>query len=111
MIAPPLTNGTILPTDLIMYGGHAYGGGVGLNPVRRLTITFSYAKAFSDTVSGGIGSNNNSESIVGRLQYQFRQMLFIGGYSKFVHGFSASGTPPSQLNSFYVGVQRWFNFF
>jgi len=111
VIAPPLTNGTILPTDLIMYGGHAYGGGVGLNPVRRLTITFSYAKAFSDTVSGGIGSNNNSESIVGRLQYQFRQMFFIGGYSKFVQGFSASGTPPSQLNSFYVGVQRWFNFF
>jgi len=111
VVAPPINNGTILPTDMILYGGHAYGGGVGLNPVRRLTITFSYAKAFSDTTSGGVGSHNNSESVVGRLQYQFRQMFFIGGYSKFVQGFSASGTPPSQLNSFYVGVQRWFNFF
>jgi hypothetical protein len=111
VIAPPLTNGTILPTNLIMYGGHAYGGGMGMNPVRRLTITLSYAKAFSDTNSGGVGSHNNSENVVGRLQYQFRQMFFDAGYSKFVQGFSASGLPPSQLNSFYVGVQRWFNFF
>ena len=112
VIAPPLTNnGTILPTDLILYGGHAYGGGIGMNPLKRLTFTFSYAKAFSDTTTSGVGSHNDSESVVARLQYQFRQMFFNAGYSKFVQGFSASGTPPSQLNSFYVGVQRWFNFF
>ena len=108
----PLSGGTSpLPTDLILYGGHAYGGGIGINPYKRLTITFSYARAFSDTVSNNVGSQNNSENVFGRVQYQFRQMFFTGGYSRFVQGFSASGTAPAQLNSFYVGVQRWFNFF
>ncbi|HKI13084.1 MAG TPA: hypothetical protein VKA02_13275 [Candidatus Acidoferrum sp.] len=112
VITPPLSGGTTpLPTDLILYGGHAYGGGVGINPYKRLTITASYARAFSDTVSNSVGSQNNSENVFGRVQYQYRQMFFTGGYSRFVQGFSASGTAPAQLNSFYVGVQRWFNFF
>jgi hypothetical protein len=112
VITPPLSGGTTpLPTDLILYGGHAYGGGIGINPYKRLTITFSYARAFSDTVSNSIGSQNNSENVFGRVQYQYRQMFFTGGYSRFIQGFSASGTAPAQLNSFYVGVQRWFNFF
>jgi hypothetical protein len=111
VIPTPLPGGTPLPTDLILYGGHAYGGGIGINPYKRLTFTFSYARAFSDTVSNTVGSHNNSENVLGRLQYQYRQMFFTGGYSRFVQGFSASGAAPAQLNSFYVGVQRWFNFF
>lgn len=111
VVPTPLPGGTPLPTDLILYGGHAYGGGIGINPYKRLTITASYARAFSDTVSNSVGSHNNSENVVGRIQYQYRQMFFTGGYSRFVQGFSASGTAPAQLNSFYVGVQRWFNFF
>jgi len=108
---PPLGGTTPLPTELILYGGHAYGGGIGINPYKRLTITASYARAFSDTVSDSVGSQNNSENVFGRVQYQYRQMFITGGYSRFIQGFSASGTAPAQLNSFYVGVQRWFNFF
>ena len=58
-----------------------------------------------------MGSHNNTESIVARLQYQYRQMWFTAGYSKFVQGFSASGIPAANINSYYFGVQRWFNFF
>ena len=111
VVTSPLAGESPLPTDLILYGGHAYGGGIGINPYKRLTITFSYARAFSDTVSNSVGSQNNSENVFGRVQYQFRQMFLNAGYSRFVQGFSASGTTPAQLNSFYVGVQRWFNFF
>jgi hypothetical protein len=111
VVTSPLAGESPLPTDLILYGGHAYGGGLGINPYKRLTITFSYARAFSDTVSNSVGSHNNSENVFGRVQYQFRQMFFNAGYSRFVQGFSASGLAPAQLNSFYVGVQRWFNFF
>jgi hypothetical protein len=111
VVTTPLAGESPLPTNLILYGGHAYGGGIGINPYKRLTITFSYARAFSDTVSNSVGSQNNSENVFGRVQYQFRQMFFNAGYSRFVQGFSASGTVPAQLNSFYVGVERWFNFF
>ncbi len=111
VVTNPLAGQSPLPTDLILYGGHAYGGGLGINPYKRLTITFSYSRSFSNTVSNSVGSQNNSENVFGRVQYQFRQMFFNAGYSRFVQGFSASGTAPAQLNSYYVGVERWFNFF
>jgi hypothetical protein len=28
-----------------------------------------------------------------------------------MQGFTAAGTPPSQVSSFSIGVSRWFNFF
>jgi hypothetical protein len=34
-----------------------------------------------------------------------------GGYTRLVQGFSASGTAPASVSSFYIGVYRWFNFF
>ncbi len=101
----------ILPVNLVAYGGHSYGGGIGLSPLRRLTITASYSKAFSNTNSQMTNSNNESESVTVRLQWQLRQLSFNAGYSKFVQGFSASGLPPSDLNTVYAGVSRWFNFF
>ena len=107
----PIQNPLPLPSDIIMYGGHSYGGGVGFNPFKRFTASASFSRAFSDTLNGTLGSHNNSESAVVRLQYQFRQMWFTAGYSKFVQGFSASSSAPADVNSYYFGVQRWFNFF
>jgi len=112
VITPPLSGGTTpLPTDLILYGGHAYGGGIGINPYKRLTITFSYARAFSDTVSNSIGSQKQFGECVWPRTISVPADVLHGGYSRFIQGFSASGTAPAQLNSFYVGVHRWFNFF
>jgi len=111
LVPNPLPNPILLPAELVFYGGHSYGGGVGVNPFKRFTASASYSRAFSDTMNGTMGSHNNTESIVVRLQYQYRQMWFTAGYSKFVQGFSASGIPPANINSYYFGVQRWFNFF
>lgn len=111
VVQPPITNPAPLPIDLIMYGGHGYSGGLGINPTKRLTITASYSRAVSDTTSNGTDSHNLSESAVARAQYQFRQLWFNAGYTRFIQGFSASSTLPARLNSFYFGVQRWFNFF
>jgi hypothetical protein len=110
-VPTPIPNSIPLPSDLILYGGHSYGVGLGLNPTKHFTATASYSRAFSNTMNMAVGSDNNSENAVVRLQYQFRQMWFTAGYSKFVQGFSASGTPPADINSYYFGVQRWFNFF
>jgi len=110
-IPVPLPTLTPLPTNLILYGGHSYGLGVGLNPLKRLTFTASYSRAFSDTQTDTTPSNNQTKSVVARLQYQYRQMWFTAGYSQFMQGFSASPTPPAQLNSYFFGVQRWFNLF
>lgn len=107
----PIQNPLPLPSDIILYGGHSYGGGLGVNPTKHFTASASFSRAFSDTLNGTLGSHNNTENAVVRLQYQFRQMWFTAGYSKFVQGFSASSSAPADVNSFYFGVQRWFNFF
>jgi len=101
----------ILPTDLVFYGGHAYGIGIGSNPIRRLILTASYSRSFSNTLSGTTGSENRGLSFLARVQYHFRQLDANAGYSKFEQGFSASGLPPSMVASYYFGISRWFNFF
>jgi hypothetical protein len=111
LVPTPLPNPIPLPTDIIVYGGHSYGGGLGLNPFKRFTASASFSRAFSDTLNGTLGSHNNTENAVVHLQYQFRQMWFTAGYSKFTQGFSASSTAPAEVNTYFFGVQRWFNFF
>jgi hypothetical protein len=111
LVPTPLPNPVPLPLDTVFYHTHSYGGGVGFNPLKRFTASASFSRAFSDTLHTTLGSNNSTESAVVRLQYQFRQMWFTAGYSKFIQGFSASNTPPADISSYYFGVQRWFNFF
>jgi len=111
LIAAPIPS-PVLPSNLlILYGGKSYAFGLGSNPLRRLTLTASFAKATSNTDLGGIGSWNNTEQINTLFQYQFRKMYLTGGYSRLLQGFSASGTPPANVSSFFIGVSRWFNFF
>jgi hypothetical protein len=110
LVSTPL-GPVLVPTDLIFYGGHAYGIGIGSNPVRRLQLTASYSRSFSNTLSGTTGSNNMNESLNARVSYNFRQLALNAGYSKFVQGFSASGLPPDMVGSYYFGISRWFNFF
>jgi hypothetical protein len=110
LVSSPLAP-VLVPTDLIFYGGHGYGIGIGSNPVRRLALTASYARSFSNTLAGTIGSENSNESLNARIDYHFRQLSVNAGYSKFVQGFSASGLPPSMVGAYYFGISRWFNFF
>jgi len=111
LVPTPIPNPIPFPADIILYGGHSYGVGLGLNPTRHLTATASYARAFSNTQNVAVGSNNSSENAFLRVEYHFRQMWFTAGYSKFVQGFSTSNTAPANINTYYFGVQRWFNFF
>jgi len=99
------------PDDLILYGGKSYSFGLSSNPMRRLTIAATYAKAYGNTNVLGVLSSNNTEQINTLFQYQFRKMYLTGGYSKLDQGFSVSGTPPEKISTFYIGVSRWFNFF
>lgn len=108
----PVNLSPILPQDLItLYGGTGYGMSLASSPVRRMTISASYAKSSSNTSTAGIGSANQFQSMNTQIQYQFRKMYFTGGYAHLSQGFSVSGLPPASVSSFYIGVSRWFNFF
>jgi len=108
----PVPVSVVTPGAVILYGGRSYSFGFGSTPMRGLTISASYSKAFSNTAADGLSSsNNNNEQLNARIQYLVRKIYFQAGYIKLVQGFSAVGGPPASVSSFYFGLSRWFNFF
>ena len=111
LVPTPVPLPIVTPSSVILYGGHSYSFGLGSSPFRRLTISASYSKSLSDTLSDLSASNNRSEILTTRVQYLYRQLYFQAGYSRLIQGFSLVGGPPTMLGSYYIGVSRWFNFF
>jgi hypothetical protein len=102
----------ILPSDLVsLFGGNSYSFGVSSTPLKRLIMSASYAKSTSNTTSDAVASTNLNSQYNVLVQYQFRKMSFNSGFARLDQGFSASGTTPQIINSFYIGASRWFNFF
>jgi hypothetical protein len=97
--------------DLILYNGKSYGGGISGTPLRHLTISGSFSRALSDTMSQAVDSRNNTEIFNAQMQYHLRRIGVLAGFTRFTQGISAAGTPPATANSFFVGVTRWFDFF
>jgi len=95
----------------VLYNGRSYSAGLGANPIRGLTLTAMFSKALSATESNSTTSNNNNENLNFLMTYNVRKLSFMAGYGRLVQGFSVSGTPPTMVGSFYVGISRWFNFF
>ena len=101
-----------LPSDLVsLFGGKSYSIGLSSMPVKKLILTASYAKSVSDTTSNALQSSNQNDEFSTLIQYQVRKLNFNSGYARLEQGFSASGTQPEVVSSFYIGVSRWFNFF
>ncbi len=107
----PVTSPVLLPSLTIFYGGKSYSFGLGSSPLKRLTISATYSKLNSNTAFDSVASWNESDQFNAIVQYQFRKMYFTAGASRLQQGFSASGTQPEVISSFYFGVSRWFNFF
>lgn len=106
-IPPP-----VLPSDLLsLFGGKSYSFGLSSTPVKKLIIGTSYARSMTNTVSNGITSANDSSQFNTIIQYQLRKLNFISGYSRLGQGFSAAGTQPEIISSYYMGLSRWFNLF
>ena len=106
VIAPPPTPGL---TDFILFNGSSYGGGISVTPVRRLSISGTFSRAISDTISSTY-SHNNTEIFNAQMQYHLRRIGLLAGYTRFTQGISAVGAPVN-TTSYFVGVSRWFDFF
>lgn len=111
IVVTPVPEPVLGSTDLILFGGDSFTFGLSSNPMRRMTLSASYAKAVTNSSLVGIPSESNTKQINTIFQYQFRKMYLTGGYSNLVQGFSQSQTVPEHVSAFFIGVSRWFNFF
>jgi hypothetical protein len=107
----PISTPGLIPEGLIVYNGENWGGGVGITPLPRMSISANYAHATSNTISPTTPSYNKTDMFYTQLQYRLRQITLLAGYTKFYQGISASGLPPSAEYSYFAGVTRSFNFF
>jgi hypothetical protein len=101
----------ITPAGIVMYGGHAYSASVGSTPIKGLTASLSYSKAYADTQNGSSSSNNSTEQVNARIQYLVRKIYFQAGYLRLLQGFGGTGLNPVNVSSYYAGLTRWFSFF
>jgi len=106
LVGPSPTPGL---TDLILFSGTSYGGGISVTPIRRLVIAGSFNRAISNTIST-TNSHNSTEIFNAQLQYHLRRIGLQAGYTQFTQGISAIGAPAG-TTAFFVGITRWFDFF
>ncbi|HUK26382.1 MAG TPA: hypothetical protein VLV49_17510 [Terriglobales bacterium] len=100
----------ISPAGLVLFAGKSYGFSLGAAPRRNMTLSATYAKAFSDTAAPTAVSNNHTALFNMLLRYRLRKLVLTGGYTRFEQSISITGTPV-QSSSFFVGFSRWFDFF
>lgn len=105
----PLPTPTLTPQ--LLFGGKSYNFSVGSSPVRHLIISGSYSVSHGSTTGPDLVTSYHTKSLNGLAQYRFRQMGFVGGYSRLQQGFSLAGGPPFDGTTFFLGINRWFDFF
>lgn len=98
-----------LVTTPVVYNGKSYGGGLSAT-TRRFSLTGSYAKALSQTTTTTF-SNNGTTIWNGLFRVRMRKLYFNAGFTRFDQRVGTVGAPNSVLNSYFVGVSRWFNVF
>jgi hypothetical protein len=101
----------ISPLDQVVYNSTSYNAFVGASPIRNLSVAVSYANSRSNTSGSTLSSLNRTTQSNAQLQYHFRRMGFLAGYTKFSQGISAAGSPAAGVSSYYVGISRWVHFF
>lgn len=76
----------------------------------RWVLSANYSKANSQTLSEVTPLNFDTRYLYARLRYRVRKMYLDAGYTRFMQGVGGSSLP-AEVNSYYVGISRWFNVF
>jgi hypothetical protein len=97
-------------TNVILFNGSTYGGGVSVTPFKRLSIAGNFSRSISETLAS-VSSHNDVEVLNCQMQYHLRKIGLQAGYLRFTQGITAIGGLPANTTSFYGGITRWFDFF
>jgi hypothetical protein len=94
----------------VLYNAKSYGGGAGLTPFRRCTVSANYNQARSATVGPAISLGFQSTILNSRLQYRLRRLDVDANYTRFRQSIGTAALP-AVINTYYIRFSRWFNIF
>jgi hypothetical protein len=97
--------------NIVLFDARSYGVSATSSPKRRLLGVFTYQHATSNTSSVLENSLNENTYVTARIEYQLRRLSVLAGYSRLSQGISAANALPVNVNSYYIGINRWFNIF
>lgn len=109
LVSVPIGVSTSSVAAPVLYNAKSYGGGITAT-VARFVITGSYSRAVSDTTATTL-SNNSTTMWNSLIRCRMRKMYFNAGFTRFGQSVGGSGFQPSMLNSYFIGISRWFNVF
>jgi hypothetical protein len=95
--------------DSIQFTGDSYNGGISVTPISRMSIAGTYSRGISNTY-GQTLSHNDTQIFNAQLQYHLRRIGLQAGWTRYTQGISSFGLPAT-TTSYYVGFNRWLNFF
>jgi hypothetical protein len=101
----------IIDENLILFNGNAYSLGAGASPLRRMSVTFNFTRAHSDMLSSTLNSLNDTDRYYSRLDYNLRKLVLRAGFSRAYQSISGTATPPTTVNSYFIGISTWFDVF
>lgn len=102
----------VLPEDAFTsYNSKGWGLSAGMQPTRRLTLGFAYAKSNGSTVDPFQSVFTNNTLLNATMQYRVRKIFVNGGYTRLQQTVGTPGTPPMDVTTYFIGFSRWFNFF
>lgn len=93
-----------------LYNASSFGIGGGAT-VKRLNVSLSYANAHSQVQDVARASSFKTKMLTGRLEYRLRKMYLNSGFTRFQQDFGAGRSRPTDINTYFIGISRWFNVF
>ncbi|HYG98461.1 MAG TPA: hypothetical protein VD837_04965 [Terriglobales bacterium] len=97
--------------EFTLYNGRSYSIGASTTPVPRMTLLAHYSWVKSDTLTPKLYSLNQGTRFTTQFDYKMRKLSLRGGYSRVNQSISAASQRSGMLNSFYIGIYRWFEVF
>jgi hypothetical protein len=112
-------NGTLISTPLssiiseyfLTFDARSYGVNSTVRLFRVLTVSGGYTNVSSDTIQKTLSSFNNGDRYNARFELLMRRLKILGGFDRAVQQTSAIPGGPRTVNSYYIGISRWFELF
>jgi hypothetical protein len=109
LTATPL--GSLITNDFLLFNARNYSVNASTHLFRRVLASGGYSRFTSGSSQNTLSQSNSGDRYNFRMEYKLRKFSFIGDYNRSMQAASTVPGGPRLVNSYSVGISRWFNVF